>query len=102
MWVCTDCSQNSKYESCATTFETIEDAIEHARKDHIDIRRPGAVGCSDSHGHVWYCFSCETDWNDHRSFDSHEAMFRRMRECHPGVIEKFNSDDGGWCDICYN
>jgi hypothetical protein len=42
----------------------------HLRRDHepYHIKRPHAVGVSDSHGHVWYCHACEGKLGqDHRS-----------------------------------
>ena len=86
MWICKDCL-NDKCSDCGLTFVDLGDAIEHVRKNHfIDIRRPGAVGHQDSHGHVWYCFQCETWPKDHRSFGSNEAMLQHMQSCHGGVI----------------
>ena len=84
MWMCAHCP-NSTCSFCSEKFCDLENAIEHVRKcsNHsLDIRRPGAVGDSDSHGHVWYCFECETDWKDHRSYNSSEAMYQHLIDCH--------------------
>ena len=71
-----------------------DDAIEHIRKcfnNGYFIRRPGAVGVSDSHGHIWYCFSCETKTKNHRSFNSDAAMWQHLNDCHD-VFEERDSD----------
>jgi hypothetical protein len=95
---------NDSCSSCAEIFDDLEDAIEHVRQHHTsDIRRPGAVGCADSHGHLWYCFGCETTLKDHRSFNSHEAMWSHLKNCHHFDIVRLEdaSMDSGYCSICW-
>jgi hypothetical protein len=92
--------------SCAENFSDLEYAIEHVRKQHNnDIRRPGAIGCTDSHGHLWYCFGCETALKDHKSFDSDEAMMAHLTACHEKCITHIDnlshSMDIGYCFSCY-
>ena len=82
MWHCMICP-NHECTWCATTFFDLGDAIEHLRKKHMHfIGRPGAVGSSDGHGHIWYCKGCDTDFKDHRSFNSDEAMLAHLRDRH--------------------
>ncbi|UZP38737.1 hypothetical protein NXS19_006553 [Fusarium pseudograminearum] len=51
------------------------EAIEHLRAMHVTfIRRAGSLGQTDAHGHCWYCKECDTDWKDHRSFNSNEVI----------------------------
>ena len=60
-------------------------AIEHLRATHGHrfIRRPHALGVSDSRGHVWYCFRCEDGTGkDHRSFNSDRAMWDHLTDRH--------------------
>ena len=60
-----------------------DEKVELLRKERAcDIRRPARVGECDSHGHSWYCFSCETLTKDHRSFDSGDAMLSHLRDVH--------------------
>ena len=62
--------------------------IEHLRGSHTDfIKRPGRLGTTDSHGHIWYCFECEGPLNDHRSYDSDIAMLNHLNQCHEDVME---------------
>lgn len=64
---------------------SLSETIEHLRTKHrlSFIRRPNSLGTSDSHGHVWYCFNCETDiGKDHRSFQSNKAMWDHLNDCH--------------------
>ena len=75
-WVCTS---DDEYLS------TQGAAIDHLRGSHrfTWIRRPHAVGVADNHGHVWYCFKCLGKWGqDHRSFDSHRAMWDHLCDKH--------------------
>ena len=54
-------------------------------KGVVDIRRPGAVGHSDAHGHTWYCFSCDSSKNpykDHRSFCDATAIMSHIKNSH--------------------
>lgn len=72
-------------------FESMGDAIEHIRRRHVSfIRRPGRVGCSDSHGHIWYCFDCETKINYHRSFDSDSAMWSHLKDRHCNLLDCYD------------
>jgi len=54
-------------------FYDLDDAVEHVRKCHHNIRRPAALGC------YWYCFECDTEWKDHRSYGSSEAMLHILK-----------------------
>ena len=84
-WVCTACPY-STCSWCCNEFDDLDEAIEHLRKcHHWDIRRPHAIGESDSHGHCWYCFSCCTNWKDHRSYSSSEDMLRDISIAAMGV-----------------
>ena len=58
----------------------IHDIGKHLRKYHrLDIR----LAESDSHGHSWYCFSCNSkSGKNHRSFDSDQALFDHLRTVH--------------------
>jgi hypothetical protein len=88
MWICQLCP-NSRCKYCANNFDDLGDAIEHIRKAHgiNKIGRPGAVGCPDSHDHVWYCSDCETAARDHKSFDSDEAMLQHLTARHKEYIK---------------
>lgn len=45
----------------------------------------------NGHGHMWYCFGCEgRKGQDHRSFDSDEAMLNHLRTKHPDVVQDIN------------
>ena len=104
MWVCKECPRSSCYY-CATEFDLLEDAIEHVRKHHFSgIRRPGAIGNKDSHGHIWYCFDCDTGLKDHRSFDSDEAMLAHLNDVHGFYITGKNDSTRNeiMCSICYS
>ena len=69
-------------------FRTLADVLEHLRKRHASlIRRPASLGIPDSHGHLWYCFYCESDFNDHRSYNSDKAMFDHLRRRHSDVTD---------------
>lgn len=65
------------------------EVIEHLRSKHLSfIRRPNALGFSDSHGHVWYCFHCESKTgNDHRSFQSDKAMWDHLNDRHDHQLD---------------
>jgi hypothetical protein len=66
-------------------LHSLGETIEHLRKKHrlSFIRRPGSLGTSDSHGHVWYCFDCETKaGKNHRSFQSNKAMWDHLNDHH--------------------
>jgi hypothetical protein len=83
------------YQKCHDfcTSGGLGDIFEHLRSSHaLDfVRRPGAQGSFDSHGHLWYCFQCDgKSCKDHRSFDSDQAMWAHLDACH-----------GGWMAILY-
>jgi hypothetical protein len=102
VWVCQLCPAGCRWCSDrANEFDDLGDAIEHIRKHHDihSIGRPGAVGCSDSHGHQWYCFDCETAVKDHRSFNSDEAMLQHLTACHHEYI-KADMDIECHCPDC--
>lgn len=76
-----------QYQCTIHPFETeitLDGLIEHLRRVHHlgFIGRPGALGATDSHGHMWYCFECESDIKDHRSFDSDKAMWNHLQQRH--------------------
>jgi hypothetical protein len=55
--------------------------IDHLRGVHgwRFIRRPYALGFSDSHGHLWYCFGCDTKLGKgHKSFRSDKAIWDHL------------------------
>lgn len=63
--------------------------IEHIRGSHVSfIRRPGRPGEFDTHGHIWYCFDCESrNFNDHRSYNSDNAMWGHLTQAHNYVFD---------------
>ena len=63
--------------------------IEHLRGNHgpIFIRRPSALGVSDTRGLVWYCFYCSGKLKDHRSFGSDRAMWDHLNICHNAALD---------------
>ena len=65
----------------------IDEIATHLHKHHhVDIRLAGCVEETDSHGHYWYCFTCNSkSGNDHRSFDSDQALFDHLRDVH-GIL----------------
>jgi hypothetical protein len=72
------------------------EVIEHVRTTHREkwIIRPAALGVSDSHGRLWYCFNCETRLGkDHRSFQSDEAMWSHLNDCHDSVLDMISKMD---------
>ena len=100
---CTDAEAHEMFVSCkdctCTNFEVhmmcclgpevqakfkIHDIGTHLRKYHrVDIRLAGCLEETNSHGHYWYCFSCNSkSGNDHRSFDSDQALFDHLRTVH--------------------
>ena len=103
-WVCTACPY-STCSWCCNEFDDLDEAIEHLRKcHHWDIRRPHAIGESDSHGHCWYCFSCCTNWKDHRSYSSSQGMRQHLNSCHGGGVTKkdtHNMETHGYCENCH-
>jgi len=67
----------------------LDEIIEHLRKKHLSfIRRPRALGSRDSHGHLWYCYRCETEIKDHRSFQSNKDMWKHLNSCHYHELDK--------------
>lgn len=63
----------------------LNEVIEHLRKKHklSFIIRPNRLGDSDGHGHVWYCFDCETKaGKNHKSFGSGKAIWDHLNRCH--------------------
>jgi hypothetical protein len=73
---------------------SVGEIIEHLRKKHklLFIQRPNSLGIADSHGHVWYCFDCETKWGkDHRSFQSDKAMWHHLNDRHDYQLDKIKA-----------
>lgn len=63
-------------------FDT-QQAIEHVRRFHASfIKRAGRLGEFDTHDHMWYCFRCGSDFKDHRSYDSDDAMWAHLLQKH--------------------
>ena len=59
------------------------DVIENCRRSNpSSIRRPHSVGVQDTHGHIWYCFKCQTYPKNHRSFNSHKEMHAHITKTH--------------------
>lgn len=79
-WTCIDHGKDLK---------GIQQTIEHVRRYHASfIRRPGRLGDFDTHGHMWYCFDCESrTLNDHRSYDSDRAMWNHLQQSHTTVVD---------------
>lgn len=69
---------------------SLNKTIEHLRAKHglWFIIRPNRLGNPDSHGHVWYCFLCETSHKDHRSFKSPNDMWKHLSHCHNHELGK--------------
>ena len=66
----------------------VRGAIEHIRRLHASfIERPKRPGEFDAHGHMWYCFECDTINKDHRSFNSDNAMWTHLRRNHDTIID---------------
>lgn len=60
----------------------LQSSLEKFRKCSGEIvRRPGPLGSSDSHGHMWYCFcnNCEHSMKGHKSFNSDMALFQHLQ-----------------------
>ncbi len=53
-------------------------------KHNIDVRTWRHDDSCDSHGHKFYCFSCEGQGyiKDHRSFDSFCALVSHLKDKH--------------------
>lgn len=61
--------------------EDLGEVVEHIRRAHDNgsLKRPQALGTPDAHGHVWYCFECESrSGNDHSSFNSDQAIWAHL------------------------
>lgn len=72
-------------------LDGVGEVIEHLRTKHglSFIRRPQSLGVADSHGHIWYCFDCETKMGkNHKSFQSHTAMWDHLNACHDFQVDK--------------
>ena len=86
MFACKDRSKN-----CQSFLSSdLGEIIEHLRRDHKphDIKRPHALGVSDSHEHLWYCFACRGKLGeDHRSYDSDQAMWQHIKQCHEWLTD---------------
>ncbi|PGH30874.1 hypothetical protein GX50_06375 [[Emmonsia] crescens] len=67
----------------------LDGVVEHLRAYHTQlIKRPGALGVQDSHGHMWYCFICDSDpFKDHRSYNSHTAMWAHLQHKHSSILD---------------
>lgn len=73
----------------------IVNLLEAVRRDAPStFRRPGAIGVTDSHGHMWYCFDdmSEPPHKNYRSFDSRQAMLQHLKARHQSLLE-FVEDD---------
>lgn len=79
---CVACTENGKSE----TIFGLMDMLNHIRRCYrhrVDLRHSNHLGEEDAHGHLWYCFSCEDKTGkDHRSFDSHQAMYDHLTAVH--------------------
>jgi hypothetical protein len=87
-------SKSSRCQSFCSA--DLGETIEHLRRDHqpSNIKRPQALGVSDSHGHVWYCHACKGKLGqDHRSYDSDQAMWDHVNQCHEHWLEDFYPSD---------
>ena len=90
--------------TCQKTFDGVADAIEHIRKcsSGMDIRRPGALYDEDSHGNMWYCFSCSKGHKDHRSFQTNEAMRQHLSDVHRHAFNMVELLPDSFFDYDYN
>ena len=100
-------------KQCSNHMNSMQDVAKHLRKeciDRIDIRAFGRPGQRDTHGHLWYCFSCEIDWKDHRSFNSNVALLQHLSACHNDMISRghlyclcdgpdYSNDICGYCNL---
>ncbi|KKZ66223.1 hypothetical protein EMCG_08049 [[Emmonsia] crescens] len=82
---------DAQYYTCIEhkiDYMTLDGVVEHLRASHTQlIKRAGALGVQDSHGHMWYCFICDTDpFKDHRSYNSHTAMWTHLRDKHSSIL----------------
>eukprot|EP01083_Nonionella_stella_P205404 748015_1 len=77
------------------------DIIETMRKSRRSmIRGPGNLRIPDNHGHIWYCFECETPMKNHRSFNSHEAMYAHIQSKHCDWIKNALKDIKKQKEMC--
>jgi len=102
-YTCTECSKH---------MNSMEEVAKHLRRNktkcnYVDVRASvGGPGRADNHNHVWYCFSCEKDWKDHRSFNSSKALFQHLKDCHEDKIKRghlYCECEYGYCyddEIC--
>ena len=91
MYHCKDCTDAEAHMMfcLAPVSQEVQAKVEildigkHLRKYHrLDIRHAE----SDSHGHSWYCFSCNSNsGKNHRSFDADQALFDHLRDVH-GIL----------------
>lgn len=70
----------------------VGEVIEHLRTKHkLSFSRQRGLGIPDNHGHIWYCFYCETKTGkNHRSFDSHKAMWDHLNDRHDYMLDTIN------------
>lgn len=69
-YYCTLCVKHGGY------YLGVQSAIEHLRRFHVSfIGRPGET---NSQNHMWYCFDCDSDYKDHRSYNSDNAMWSHL------------------------
>ncbi|OJJ45028.1 hypothetical protein ASPZODRAFT_134461 [Penicilliopsis zonata CBS 506.65] len=68
-------------------FWSAAEILEHLRDHHASfIGQPGLPGVMDSHGHIWYCFECESHSTKHRGFDSDQAMLDHLKQRHGNIM----------------
>lgn len=86
-YVCTDTACYDLY------LDTLGETIDHLRGVHgrTSIHRPHAVGVPDSRGHLWYCKCLGRLGKDHRSFNSHRAMWDHLNSKHDEWLETLRS-----------
>ena len=109
LYTCTDRTCFSKND----TFDDLGDVLEHVRSSHDGHRffkRPHALGVADSHGHLWICHICEDrkTYKDHRSFNSHLAMWQHQSDrhdecwdeisCTKTSVANTNAVEGSWLE----
>jgi hypothetical protein len=70
-------------------FAGLQEVIEHLRGCHVSfIGRPGSPGQVDGHGHMWYCFDCDScTFSNHRSYDSDKAMWDHLNQNHDAITD---------------
>jgi hypothetical protein len=69
-------------------FDSLANMVEHIRRYHASfIIRHGRLGSLDTHNHMWYCFGCDRPLSDHRSYDSHKALWDHLKMSHENVVE---------------